>query len=1428
MIQYKTQVLEYVLFFICIFFIILIYVFRQLREYALQPSKKRTRTVVPSPRVTVQSTPIRKPIRHQNSITSVHRTAKPPREYGPFLEFDSRRNIRSGAIVENPSSAHMHHGGGEKECTLSKGRNEKIKLWKLVDRKRKIEEEINNVVTRRRSTLLPTMRGPPSVLKTSWDYLLDEMTWMATDFVQERRWKIHAAQRLALDAVNKKNQEKIAREVEKRSIAKTVASKISTFWRSMERVAARSRLRFAEGEKSKTGKNQLTSRERHTSNESTSILLTVDASSNGELSNPTLQDITARTVQIRNAGLDARKACSDTDRWESELSLLKSTDTFPYLYEYQWNALRWMWTLHESNVNFVSNHQFGLDQVMPICAFLKLQMENSLNEGISLIIAPSHDVHHWIHCIMSYFKPKEIQVFGGNEIKKRRQIRMWEKDEKSKKDIRIVLASHEEFVQHKDAFADFSWRLLIAQSPETTESVFKEVEEEVQTKELEFAQRVWSSMITLNVTGRRVLVTHTTIHSSSSRALWLRFLDIVPSLKAVETLESIACESHTGAEDVLDSISYRQLRNDVEMQLPKVDEQSTVCSLTFGQMCSYRDALLNASLEGGSMAAWFRLLLRLRAICNGVEACGLEKAVHMDSTHLEEQCGKLAVLGSLLLNYKEEGKRVVLYAELGPCLALLEVFINRLGMNTVRICGGRAEQQQGLAHFAYHRHVHVAIVSTRCSRASLRPNNAISTCNHAVNVYGADVVIVFDSDWDPVVDAKLRASWQQIAHGRPLPVYRFHCEDTLENALLRSGSCLSEKLFTETTPRALVRGGASTSGGLSLMISTETIPAERPSWWRQRIGNKDLLRKAAEVSESYHIDTEGLSSALLGGGFQELDDLEHLVLSNTDELLPIEWFAVHVVQSAAQAAMEATALGPELIEDDFSERIGLDTNFLDDSPLECALKKEQSMDDLFYTPSEDAYINVLNEMQLDGFMPEYEIYDPFNFDAPYVNPLVDEPLDFGLVLVYQEKPTPEELKPIEKKINVPKKTINPKRKPGRQAGTKRKIDDMTAEERESSRKRKALTGADAFSNDYAYLYEDYYFSKDEKGIKSILPDSLEQTPKKKLTKAEKERLPSPEMMKEWWTALEDQKLLALRELYGSNWNLICFLLNESCISSINGKKRSSRQCCERVSCITGSGNTVIKHTATMITGAINYVAESRMLQRRDSSSLFLPLTIPAYIRPIPMEVLPSVLARWKDHAVAVPLVSVHDVEYSEMTSSFSGIVNYMRAKGSTLLLNAGEGPSSSPSSRLQSTQELTSHTSHDFLTQHCKIIDPVSVTEISEETYQQCKKILGTEPLKAISFAKQESLSMYGNTLQNISSYMDDVTLPRNRSSSSLLHLLNISSFIRNQVKQCVLRKDLTEGQKVDRMYDFFQGEARRTEEDNSAAATAAASIPSD
>ncbi|XP_053987837.1 helicase domino isoform X5 [Hylaeus volcanicus] len=89
---------------------------------------------------------------------------------------------------------------------------------------------------------LPKVQEPPRT-KAHWDYLLEEMVWLAADFAQERKWKKAAAKKCAR-MVQKYFQEKAiqaqkaekSQELRLKKIAGFIAKEIKTFWTNVEKL----------------------------------------------------------------------------------------------------------------------------------------------------------------------------------------------------------------------------------------------------------------------------------------------------------------------------------------------------------------------------------------------------------------------------------------------------------------------------------------------------------------------------------------------------------------------------------------------------------------------------------------------------------------------------------------------------------------------------------------------------------------------------------------------------------------------------------------------------------------------------------------------------------------------------------------------------------------------------------------------------------------------------------------------------------------------------------------------------------------------------------------------------------------------------------------------------------------------------------------
>ncbi|XP_058850564.1 E1A-binding protein p400-like isoform X16 [Acipenser ruthenus] len=89
---------------------------------------------------------------------------------------------------------------------------------------------------------LPKLQDAPRP-KSHWDYLLEEMQWMAADFSQERRWKVAAAKKLVRTCARYHDEQRQIEEREKteeearlRRIACTIAKEVEYFWANIEQV----------------------------------------------------------------------------------------------------------------------------------------------------------------------------------------------------------------------------------------------------------------------------------------------------------------------------------------------------------------------------------------------------------------------------------------------------------------------------------------------------------------------------------------------------------------------------------------------------------------------------------------------------------------------------------------------------------------------------------------------------------------------------------------------------------------------------------------------------------------------------------------------------------------------------------------------------------------------------------------------------------------------------------------------------------------------------------------------------------------------------------------------------------------------------------------------------------------------------------------
>lgn len=117
----------------------------------------------------------------------------------------------------------------------------------IVERAKQEAFVVQRIAELRKEGLWAAKRLPkvqePERIKAHWDYLLEEMKWLATDFASERKWKKNAAKKCARMVMRYHQDKEAQKEKEKREelarlrrIASTIAKDIRAFWCDVEKI----------------------------------------------------------------------------------------------------------------------------------------------------------------------------------------------------------------------------------------------------------------------------------------------------------------------------------------------------------------------------------------------------------------------------------------------------------------------------------------------------------------------------------------------------------------------------------------------------------------------------------------------------------------------------------------------------------------------------------------------------------------------------------------------------------------------------------------------------------------------------------------------------------------------------------------------------------------------------------------------------------------------------------------------------------------------------------------------------------------------------------------------------------------------------------------------------------------------------------------
>ncbi|XWS53662.1 hypothetical protein CRYUN_Cryun10bG0019800 [Craigia yunnanensis] len=435
--------------------------------------------------------------------------------------------------------------------------------------------------------------------------------------------------------------------------------------------------------------------------------------------------------------------------------------------DYQLAGLNWLIRLYENGINGILADEMGLGKTLQTISLMGYLHEYRGITGPHMVVAPKSTLGNWMNEIRRFCPVLRAVKFLGNP-EERRYIRE-ELLVAGKFDVCVT--SFEMAIKEKTALRRFSWRYIIID----------------EAHRIKNENSLLSKTMRLYNTNYRLLITGTPLQNNLHE-LWslLNFLlpEIFSSAETFDEWFQISGENDQQEvvqqlHKVLRPFLLRRLKSDVEKGLPPKKE--TILKVGMSQMQKqYYRALLQKDLEvvnaGGERKRLLNIAMQLRKCCNHPYLFqGAEPGPpYTTGDHLITNAGKMVLLDKLLPKLKERDSRVLIFSQMTRLLDILEDYLMFRGYLYCRIDGNTGGDDRDASIEAFNKpgsEKFVFLLSTRAGGLG-------------INLATADVVILYDSDWNPQVDLQAQDRAHRIGQKKEVQVFRFCTEYAIEEKVI--------------------------------------------------------------------------------------------------------------------------------------------------------------------------------------------------------------------------------------------------------------------------------------------------------------------------------------------------------------------------------------------------------------------------------------------------------------------------------------------------------------------------------------------------------------------------------------------------------------------------------------------------------------------
>ena len=392
-------------------------------------------------------------------------------------------------------------------------------------------------------------------------------------------------------------------------------------------------------------------------------------------------------------------------------------------------------------------------------------------KGPHIIIVPKSTMGNWCRELARWAPCMKVLRLQGPKEERQALVR----DHLLTGTYDVVVTTFETVIIERAALRKFSWRVLVLDEAHRIKNEKSSLSMELRQLE----------------TQSRLLLTGTPLQNNLHE-LWALLNFLLPDVfSSSEDFDRWFADEGEGGgvqqsavkklHAILKPFLLRRLKADVEHSLKPKIETKLYVGMTALQKEWYKrilskDVITLNAIGGPERVRLLNILMQLRKVCNHPYLFeGAEPGPpYTNGPHLWESSGKMVLLHKLLPKLKQQGSRVLIFSQMTRQLDILEDYFMSYGEKYCRIDGntkGVVRDEMMDQFNAPDSEFFAFLLSTRAGGLG-------------INLYTADVVILYDSDWNPQMDLQAMDRAHRIGQKKQVRVFRFITENTVEEKII--------------------------------------------------------------------------------------------------------------------------------------------------------------------------------------------------------------------------------------------------------------------------------------------------------------------------------------------------------------------------------------------------------------------------------------------------------------------------------------------------------------------------------------------------------------------------------------------------------------------------------------------------------------------